>query len=134
MSMISGVNDIAGRTVYPSSYGQSLGVRGSATSAPVSAVSTTGAKAARAPSEPEQAAAVGSAGNPLVWWGVLFIMLLGLMFMAKRLGSESEFASIKPSVYNVLVISFAAIIGINFWKVVFTKLKVPGLSSVVLAA
>ena len=45
--------------------------------------------------------------------GVVFLaLLLGLMFLAKRVGTDDDFRSIKPSAYNVLTISLAAIVGI----------------------
>jgi hypothetical protein len=81
------------------------------------------------------AAAVGGSGNPLLAWGLLIVLLFALMFVAKRVGSEqSEFASIKMSFYNVLVISLAAVIGINFFKLIFTKFPVPGVSTIFLNA
>ena len=136
MMPVSGVNSIAGRSIYPTFGGPTLGTESSAgTANPVVTSGSGSAKAARAPSEAQIAAYVGAQGSPLIWFGVMVILLLGLMFMAKRIGGEArEFASIKASFYNVLVISLAAIIGINFFKMVFTKVKVPGLSTLILAA
>ncbi len=117
-------------TFYPAYGGPTLGEVGSApamTDAP-DPVNTA------SKNEVVQAQAVGGLGNPLVWWAVLVAMLFGLMFIAKRWGSEaSEFASIKLSVYNIVVITLAAIIGINFFKMVFTRFKVPGLTTMVQA-
>jgi hypothetical protein len=85
-------------------------------------------------SEPTKAAAVGALGNPLAWWLAMAFLLFALMFIAKRWGSEaSEFASIKLSVYNIVVITMAAIIGISFGKMALARWKVPGLTTVMLA-
>ena len=76
------------------------------------------------------------AGHPLsfVWWIVLVIMLFGLMWGAKRAGTaDGNFGSIKLSAYNVLTISWAAIIGIVFFKALLTRWPVPGLTQVVQA-
>ncbi len=83
--------------------------------------------------EAEQAVAIGFSGNLVAWWIALAVMLFLLMFGSQRLVGDSEFKNIKPSVFNVLVISWAAIIGIAFWKAVFTRFKVPGLSGIVLS-
>jgi hypothetical protein len=77
---------------------------------------------------------VGALGNPLAWWLAMAFLLFALMFIAKRWGSEaSEFASIKLSVYNIVVITMAAIIGISFGKMALARWKVPGLTTVMLA-
>lgn len=76
----------------------------------------------------------GVLGKPLVWWGVLVVLLVGLMFVAQRFGSEGEdFKSVKLSLYNIVVISLAAMIGFGFFKMLFGRFKVVGLSDYVLA-
>jgi hypothetical protein len=75
----------------------------------------------------------GALGRPLGWWAVLVIMLVALMFIARRLGGAEDFKSIRLSVYNVIVISLAAIIGITFFKVLFNRFRVPGLTEIVTA-
>jgi hypothetical protein len=76
----------------------------------------------------------GAKGNSLATWFVMVVMLFGLMYGARKLGTDdNKFANIKLSAYNVLTISLAAIIGITFWKMVFTKFPVAGVSTVVLA-
>jgi hypothetical protein len=122
------------RSVYPTAQGQSLGTAGSSATPPI-AGSTNAGTGKNPPSQVAMAATVGASGNPLMAWGILIILLFALMFIAKRVGSEqSEFASIKMSFYNVIVISLAAVIGINFFKLVFTKFPVPGISTIFLNA
>jgi hypothetical protein len=134
---IAGVNDIAARSVYPQMGGQTLGSRGSSSTTPVSATNGVAARTSTnkmATTPAEAAAAVGATGTATHWWLFLILALVGLMFLARHLGEASEFASIKMSVYNVVIISLAAIIGINFFKLVFTKFPVPGLSTLALAS
>ena len=72
---------------------------------------------------------------PVTIGGVVFLaLLLGLMFLAKRVGTDDDFRSIKPSAYNVLTISLAAIVGIPVWKFLVTKFPIPGVSTWVLTA
>lgn len=124
------INTTPIRSFYPAFGGPTLGEVGSA-AAQTDAVAPSNTAAA---SEPAKAASVGALGNPLTWWATLVVLLFALMFFAKRFGSEaSDFASIKLSVYNIIVITFAAVIGITFFKALFTRFKVPGLSTVVLA-
>lgn len=127
-----GTNAVPMRTLLPRASGLSLANEGSSAT-PSS--TTSGGSVNKPQPEAVQAAAVGMQGSPLMALVVMAVLLFALMFVAKRFGSEgSSFASIKLSVYNILVISLAAIIGINFFKLVFTKIKVPGVSAMVLAA
>lgn len=75
----------------------------------------------------------GPLGQPVTWWVIIAASIFGLMVLAQRLGEDSEFGNIRMSVYNVVIISLAAIIGISFFKVLFTRFPVPGLSDLVAA-
>jgi len=76
----------------------------------------------------------GVVGRPLTWWFVLVILLVALMFTAQRFGSEAEqFKSVKLSLYNILVISLAAMVGFGLFKAIFGRFQVPGLSDYVQA-
>jgi len=123
----SNTNDMMIGGAYPV-FGSGLGTFGSA--------SATGPEqaAANSPTEVQQAAMVGATGKPLVWWVTLAIGVVLLMFIARKMGGPEEFKNLRPSVYNIVIIAFAAILGISFLKVVFTKVKVPGLSSLILAS
>lgn len=80
----------------------------------------------------QEAGRIGLLGKPLTFWLVMFLALLGLMYGAKRLGTEEDkFANIQLSAHNILIISFASILGINFFKVLFTRFPVPGLTTLV---
>lgn len=128
----SGVNSLKLRSAYPRAAGLTTGEVGTSTASPSAPNSP---RANVAGNEVMRAAQVGVTGSPLLALAVMTIMLFALMFIAKRIGSEgATFASIKLSIYNIFVITLAAIIGLNFFKLVFTKLKVPGVSAAVLAA
>ena len=129
-----GVNNLTMRSVYPTAPGSSLGSAGSSSTPPVQGSVNPGS-GKNPPSQVATAAMVGASGNPLLAWVMLIVLLFALMFIAKRVGSEaSEFASIKMSFYNVVVISLAAVIGINFFKMIFTKFPIPGVSTIFLNA
>ena len=131
MAMV-GLNNVPVRSLYQRSSGLNLAQQGSSVTAPQTQNSP---KSNKRPTEAAVAAQIGASGSPLLALGVIAVLLFALMFIAKRFGSEaSEFASVKLSFYNIIVISLAAVIGINFFKLVFTKVKIPGVSAVFLAA
>ena len=80
------------------------------------------------------APASGVVGRPLTWWFVLVVLLVALMWTAQRFGSEGDqFKSVKLSLYNVIVISLAAMVGFGLFKAIFGRFQVPGLSDYVQA-
>ena len=87
--------------------------------------------------QPDQGAGTGGGGflsKPFTWWFALVALLVALMWGAQRFGSEgADFKNIKLSLFNVLVISLASIIGITFFKILFSVVKVPGASDLVAA-
>jgi hypothetical protein len=135
-----GVNDVYARGIYPTAMGPTLGTAGSSLtpydgdmtgmgfSAPINADGSVTPPPTDATGAPDTS---GVAGQPLSWWFLLVVMLVALMYTAKKLGAGEEFKNLKLSVYNVVVISLAAIVGIGFFKVVFNKFKVPGLTNFV---
>lgn len=122
--------------VYPTYEPAQFGSLGTGVTNPSAAGSaTSGGESTTAGVHPvDRALAIGSSGNPLAWWAALVVLLLVLMYGAQKLGTDGEFSNLKMSAYNIFVISLAAIIGINLFKLLFTKFAVPGLSAVVLAA
>lgn len=125
-------NVFTARGVYPSATGQTVATLATGPGAP--SVAQKADVGGSGGSEVEQAAAVGMQGNLAIAGLVLFALLFGLMFLAKRLGTDDDFKSLKPSFYNVITVSLAAAVGLPIWKFVFTKLKVPGVSAWILAA
>lgn len=87
--------------------------------------------------QPAGTAAPASGGllaRPFTWWFALAGMLALLMWGAQRFGSEAaDFKNIKLSLFNILVISLASIIGITFFKILFSVVRVPGASDLIAA-
>lgn len=125
------------RNVYGGASGGTLGIMSTAfspydTNGQGSSAAMTGdgsAVSTGAATEAAKATSRGFLGQPFTWWLLLAAMLIGLKFVAQKLGDGEEFKSIRVSVHNVVIISLAAILGIGFFKVVFNRWKVPGLTT-----
>ena len=142
-------NIVNARNVYPEVVGSTTGTRGSAMTMNASSPSRTAPYVAGRFSSDSAGANVpggaGSAdtsggtngviGHPVAWWVALIVLLVALMYGSQRFGSEGEnFKNIKLSIYNIVVISLAAVIGFAGLKMIFSRFTVPGLSDVILAA
>lgn len=130
------VLDAPAGNLYPG-YGATLGDFAAATSmfgrGGDSAPEPTPGGVADGPTdEISKAAAVGAQGNPIVALLAFAAMLVLLMWGAHKVGSDEDFKNIRMSFFNVFVIGWAAILGIWGWKIVFTRIKVPGFSTIVL--
>lgn len=138
-------NTVNARGVYPEAAGATLGIRGSAltpyTSGSYKAATELNSLSGGSMSEGGGAAdgtgipeGNGITSKPLTWWFVLLVLLVALMWTAQRFGSQGQqFHSVKLSIYNVFVVSMAAIIGIGFLKMATGRFKVPGLSPFIAA-
>lgn len=122
-------NEVDARNIYPTAGGATTGTRASAftpytAGQPGSEVSPNGSSGATG----------GFFGKPLSWWFLILVLTVALMWVAQRYGNEKEgFKNVRLSVYNIVVISLAAMIGFGAFKVIFGKVKVPGLSEFVAA-
>lgn len=129
--MDTNVNAVYARNIYGSASGPTIGNMHSPMTpyevTPVTQAGNTDANGGTAPVNKSSAA--GFMGQPLSWFLVLIVMLVGLKFVASKLGGDEEFKSIRVSVHNVIIISLAAVIGIGFFKVVFNRWPVPGLTT-----
>lgn len=131
------INNVPVRNIYGSAGGPTLGsanspitpfdgIMGSqsaTTTADGGTVSTAAVAAAGT------VASKGILGQPFSWFILLIFLLMGLRFVAGKLGGGEEFKSVRVSIHNVVIISLASIIGIGFFKVVFNKWQVPGLTT-----
>jgi hypothetical protein len=128
-------NDVLTNDMYPSAIG--MGSTGLMATNPTSRFSspTSASTTSQNASPVENALAVGAGGHAGVWWIALVGLLVGLMYFAQHYdGGEGNYSNLRLSAYNILTITLAAIIGINLFKITFTKFPVPGLSTVVMAA
>lgn len=120
-------NQVDSRNVYGSAGGGTTGTRASAF-----APYTAGRPGTEVPTGGGSGG--GFFGKPLSWWFVIVVLTVALMWTAQRYGSEGEqFKNVRLSVYNIVVISLAAMIGFGAFKVIFGKVRVPGLSDFVQA-
>lgn len=81
----------------------------------------------------ERAFHAATLGRPVAWWFAFAVLLLGLMFLAKKTGAEG-FSNIKMSFYNILVIGLAAILGISLLKAISMLFPVKGLTGFILSS
>ena len=71
-------------------------------------------------------------GGSILAAGLVFVGLLVLLMYAAKHGSGGEgkeFASLRPSAYNVLVVALAAIVGIPILKFGFAKVPIPAVQA-----
>jgi hypothetical protein len=128
------VNNTFLRNIYPSSRGQTVAVGGTGAQTNGMAPQGTRVPTADSPDPVQRAVGIGNQANPIVAGLVLLGLLVGLMYFAKYLGESDDFRSIRPTVYNMLVISLAAVIGLPLWKYLATRFPLPGVSGWVLAS
>lgn len=76
----------------------------------------------------------GLMGRPATWWFTLFIVFGVMVFISRRYGGDQKFGNFRPSLWNLALSTVFIILMLNFLKVVFAYLKVPGLSTLVAAA
>jgi hypothetical protein len=115
------------RDTYPTA-------QGTTTSQQTSGATTGPAAQTGGANDEVSAAALPGGVNPLIGGLVFFGLVFGLMFLAKRLGTDDDFRSLRPSVYNVVTIALAATAGMPLLKYAAVKAKIPGVSAWILAA
>lgn len=81
-----------------------------------------------------EAASLPGGVSPIIGGFVFVALVFGLMFLAKRLGTDDDFKSLRPSVYNVVTIATAAAAGLPLLKYGAVKLRIPGVSAWIMAA
>lgn len=119
------VNILPIRNLYAGADGGTLGSLGSASSPDqlMRDASPSGGDIVDAP------AGRTVVGKPLNWWAGIAIVVALMLFAAKKSGDAGDFANIRASTYNVALITFVAVLGITFLKIVGVRVQsVPGLS------
>lgn len=121
--------------VYPG-LGSTAGLRGSAQSADAG---TPGGNAGGAATRTAGAVPVQSFKvPPLAYWIGLALLLVALMFASQRSGDKEDFRSIRLSVYNIMVVTIACVIGLTILKPLAARMqRVPfldGLAALIIAA
>ena len=108
------------KSLYPGAGGDTAGTR-----------PNTSAEEAM---QPSVEGAVQTTGNPLVFWGILVGLLIGLMFLGQKVGGVEPFSNIKMTFYNVVIITLCAIIGLSALKALALKFKLFGFNQIILGA
>lgn len=129
------INFVSARSVYPTSRGGSTASASGAMSGSTNTMTpdpVTGAGTPTVAATAQQP--VNMSGNTVWWWVGVLVLLLVMVFVARKAGGAENFRNINPTFYNFMAITLTAIVGIVGMKTIFTKYRVPGLSDVVLAA
>lgn len=121
------VNYVPARNVYPDAEGGTLGSVSAGTSPDTTGFAGTGATggAVKTPAV---------TGHPVAWWIALLVLFAVAVWISHRIGQASAFSNIRASAYNVMFITVVAVLGLTILKVAAAKVKVPGLSDVILAS
>lgn len=120
------INYMPLRNIYPTAGRETLGQIATGDSPGP----TPGSLEAGTSGEVEDALAVGGQANPLVGFLVFLALVAATMWIAHRVGAaDGQFSNLKASAYNALMVGWLAILAIPVWKFVFTRFKVPGVST-----
>ena len=77
----------------------------------------------------------GVIGKPANWWFTFFLVFVLFVWVARRYAPEGEqFSNIKLSFWNGLFLTLWIVLILNLLKVVAARIKVPGLSEMILSA
>jgi len=79
----------------------------------------------------------GIFGKPANWWLTFFVVFLVFVFLSRRYGGGDgapSFANIKMTLYNGVFLAIFLVLMLNLLKVFAAKVKIPGLSELILAA
>jgi hypothetical protein len=135
------INFATARDLYPDAPGSSTAQLGSAATPYTTDTSSAGGGGGSAVMQPAGAGGGASApvatsigGKPLSWFVVLLVLFLALGYVGHKIGGregETGVHNLKLSGYNILFITLAAMLGFAAFKVIFSKLQVPGLSTFV---
>ena len=130
----SDVNNVSTvRGVYGGAPGATVAQNGSAMTP--NTLSGTFSEAPNA--SPEAGASAPSGGtfsSPVVWLVILALLLVGFRFLASKGGEGANFANVRVTIWNVILITLIAVVGLATAKVVFAKVNIPGLTQLVHAA
>lgn len=134
----SAVNWATVRDLYPTASGPTTSEIGGANT-PYTTDPSAALGAAGATSVDDTAAAPSGRtllGQPITWFVVLIALFVALAWAGKKVGGEAAqtgFSNLKLSAYNILFIGLAAALFVGAMKVVFSRVKVPGLTEYVQA-
>lgn len=80
-------------------------------------------------------ASQGSVGTaPATSWVLFFGIFVAFVWLARKYDSGQNFGNIRLSIYNGIFLTFWIVLILNFLKVLAAKVRVPGVSELILAA
>lgn len=65
---------------------------------------------------------------------MFLVIFLLFVWVSRKYGEAGSFSNIKMSVFNGLFLTFFIVLMLNLLKVFATKVKIPGVSELILAA
>jgi hypothetical protein len=74
----------------------------------------------------------GAGGNPVMFL-IGFILILALLWLARHNSGHLKAEAFGINLFNLLVITITAIVGIVLFKVIFTRFPIPGLTPLIAA-
>ena len=124
------------RNIYPGARGATLATIGAASS-PDSYTPNAGARDMRGAAAATTGGAVVGR-NGLAWWTGLVLLVVAMLFAARKSGNADEFKNLRASAYNVIFITLVAMLGFTVLKVAAVRAQgikpLEGLADVILAA
>lgn len=85
-----------------------------------------------------QTMTAGPAGKPVTWWLTFLVVFVLFIWVARRFApggaDKATYGNILPSLYNGVFLTIYIVLILNVLKVAATKIHIPGLSDLILAA
>lgn len=127
------VNFVPVRNVYATAPGGTTGTLAAATSPDTSGYGARGAingtgGSATTPGTPTLA------GHPVAWYLGLLAVIIVMVIFARKTGQAEDFRNLRASFYNVTFIGLTATLFIVLAKIAVSKVRIPGLTDIILAA
>lgn len=125
------VNFVPVSNVYPRAGGGTLAGAGSALN-----LATTVGVPGEGPAVAATPPTIPGGGSPhTIWYWLGLVVLFAItVWASKRAGGADDFKNIRPTFYNFLTITLTALLGLVGLKVIFNRVRVPGISDIVNAA
>lgn len=74
----------------------------------------------------------------IAWWVGIALLVIAMLFAARKTGNADEFKNLRASTYNVVFITLVAVLGFTALKIIAVRMRaikpLAGLSDVILAA
>lgn len=75
-----------------------------------------------------------AAGKPATWWVMFFVVFLLFVWLSRKYDTGQVSGNLKLSLFNGVFLTLFVVLILNLLKVFAAKVKVPGLSEMILAA